>query len=668
MRFRIPPTRLALPHWALLLSLLLLNAYIVLRLFEVEFHDHMGSIEGAFISMATYFRDFGYTDWWPWWNSGFPTPMLYPPGLHGAVALLSKATGWSVAFTYHRLTALAYCLGALSFYAMLFALTQSKAAAWCGGVLVSVLSPSALLLLDASTALSAWLQPRRFEAMAVWGEGPNITGLALLPIALATVHWALEAPSARSRTLAILALASVPIVNWPSSIALAIAVFCYLLARDTGQQWSSWRNVVGLSAVGYALISPFLPPSAVFHTLTNAHEMGGKPTKDAAYYLGWYGLLLSLLVLRWIQLRAGLRFSIRFTTNFTFCLTVVLGLAHFGDVSLLPQPLRFHLAWELAVVAWLACTGHAGLRTRPRRAAIAVASVALVAIVQTPRYRSWVRGSVQPIEITQKVEYETARWFARATPNEPVMALGSVSFWMNVFTPTPQVTGCCDQSIINPVYRAIGYVMGSDDGTNGKETEISLLWLKATGARAAWIGGPNSREIYHDYRHPGKFDYFELAWQDGDDRIFWIPKRQPGLARVILREHLIARAPVNGIDVDPLRAYVAGLDDETLPIVQFDRPTPDTMHARGILQPEHLISFQANYHSGWKAWVNGKEVPVHKDGMNYFYLEPECSGECDVRVEFSGGIEGWLARGTSIAAFCVLIGMALPRRKRDAVA
>jgi hypothetical protein len=629
----------------------------------------MGSIEGAFIAMAGYFRDFGYTEWWPWWYGGFPTPMVYPPGLHGSVAILSKLSGWSVALSYHRLTALAYCLGAVTFYALLFVLLRNKVAAWCGGVLLTVLSPSFLFLPSLAPDANIWFRvPRRFEAMAVWGEGPNITGLMLLALAVAALHQALESGSSRYRAVAVLALASVPLVNWPSTIALAVAVFCYLLAREPAQQRRSWMNAALLGALGYALIAPLLPPSAVLHTFGNAHEMGGRPERDAAYALGWHGLLLSLVVLRWMLHRAGADLPVRFTALFAFFLTGVLALAEFAKVSLLPQTLRFHLAWEMATLALLVCWGHSLLRRFPRVALAAIAAVVLIAAVQTPRYRAWVRGSIAPIRIEDKVEYQTASWFARATPDEPVFALGSVEFWMNVFTHTPQVIGCCEQSVINPVYRAIGYVMGSDDGTNGKETEISLLWLKTTGARAVWIGGAQSREVYHDYRHPGKFDYLELAWQDGDDRIFWVPKRQPGLAHVIRREHLIVRAPENGIDVDPLRPYVAGLEDESLPLLEFGQPNPDEMVARGKLGRDDLISFQMNYHRGWKAWVNGEPAEVLRDGMNYLYVEPKCNGACEVRVEFSGGTEGWLTRGATLLSLLVLTGMMLPRRSRGTAA
>jgi hypothetical protein len=658
-----------LPHWVWLLSLLLLNGYIVLRLFEVEFHDHMGSIEGAFIAMARYFRDFGYTEWWPWWYGGFPTPMVYPPGLHGGVALLSKISGWSVALSYHRLTAFTYCLGALTFYALLFELTRSKVAGWCGGVLLSVLSPSFWFLPSLAPDATVWFRvPRRFEAMAIWGEGPNITGLMLLALAIAVLHQALETGSAKDRVAAVLALASVPLVNWPSTIALAVAVFCYLLARDPAQQWRSWANTALWGALGYALLSPLLPPSTVLHTFGNAHTMGGRPERDAAYYLGWYGLLLTLLVARWLLHRFQAEFPVRFTGLFALLLTGVLGLAEFLKVSLLPQAMRFHLAWEMAVLALLVCGVYGVVRRFPKAALGAVIAVVLIAAVQTPRYRSWVRGAIQPVNIEQKVEYQAASWFGRATPNEPVFARGSIEFWMNVFTNTPQVIGCCEQSVINPVYGAIGYVMGSDDGTQGKETEISLLWLKATGARAVWIGGAKSREVYHDYRHPGKFDSLELGWQDGDDRIFWVPKRQPGLARVLRREHLVTRTPENGIDVEPLRPYVAGLEDGSLPLVQFQQPNPDRMVARGVLQPEHLVSFQANYHAGWRAWANGAEIPVYRDGMNYLYVEPQCSGPCEVRVEFSGGSEGWMARTAAGVALLILVAMVLPRRKAGTAA
>ncbi len=51
------------------------------------------------------------------------------------------------------------------------------------------------------------------------------------------------------------------------------------------------------------------------------------------------------------------------------------------------------------------------------------------------------------------------------------MAIGTNSFWMNVFTDIPQVLGCCEQSVINPENRIADYTIAKGYNlTNNRRT------------------------------------------------------------------------------------------------------------------------------------------------------------------------------------------------------
>ncbi len=130
-------------------------------------------------------------------------------------------------------------------------------------------------------------------------------------------------------------------------------------------------------------------------------------------------------------------------------------------------------------------------------------------------------------------------------PTARVFAPGSISFWMNAFTANPQIMGCCEQSVINLQNRVASYIIPAGYGTEAEDEEISLLWLKAYGARAIIAGGPGSREHYKPYTHPRKFDQrLKVLWASGDDKIFEVPWRGDALVRVV-RGGTLSSAPAH---------------------------------------------------------------------------------------------------------------------------
>ena len=77
-----------------------------------------------------------------------------------------------------------------------------------------------------------------------------------------------------------------------------------------------------------------------------------------------------------------------------------------------------------------------------------------------------------------------------------VMVPGSTTFWMNVFTDTPQLTGCCPQGVLNQTARVADYGIMTDLTAENRAFENSLLWFKALGVRAVAVSGPRSTEVY----------------------------------------------------------------------------------------------------------------------------------------------------------------------------
>jgi hypothetical protein len=518
-------------------------------------------------------------------------------------------------------------------------------------MLFSLFSPSLLLLRDARVDAGGLWNARRLQALVQYGEGPNVTGLTLCMLAIALLHVALSRRTAAWGFAAALALAAVPATSWPATIALVLALACYVLAM----RWAGIREIaprmvlIGLMAAALAL--PFALPSTVSATFSNANSMGDGPSPGNVRWLAEFVLIAAVIIVRSITSR--LPFALRFAVLYSTSLAGIVLAGSWLGVRMVPQPLRFHLAWEIGLVLVVACLFHL-LSARWPMAQFPITVLLLVFWgTQVMHYRQYARHIVRPVEISETLEFQTAVWLEANMPEDRIASGGTVSFWMNLFSSTPQLNGCCDQSIINEQTRTANYIIQAGFGSNLESADYSILWMKAFAVHAIALGGSGTRDRYKPFQFPERYrGTLPLAWQQGDDYIYRVPARVPGLARVVRAAALVVRPPANGIDVAELRTFVAALDDASLPTVETEWRGSNEAVIRGTLQGNHVVSVAINHHRGWRATatVNGQAVPVRKDGLGLLVIEPGCSGACEITLRWSPGWEPALALLSALGA------------------
>ena len=603
-----------------------LNGFIAARLFWIEYLPYMSSIEGAFVALARYIGAHRpMYEWFPMWFEGMPFASVYQPGLHYTVAALAAITHWSAAHAYHFTTAVTYSLGPVALFLLATELGLRAPAPLTAGLLYSLLSPSLLLVPFLARDAGGFAHARRLQALVVYGEGPNITGLTLLLFALAALHAAHRRRTPGSTVLAAAAFAAVAATSWPSTAAVTLAVVCYCLAS------LSLRRTLLITVLAYGVGCALILPSTVLRTFTNASGMGDAPVKDLRYYAAWSALATAVALLCWVLRRVS--FSLRFAALWALVLVLIVCAVAFWNVQLLPQAMRFHLAMEAPVVLLLAAL------LQRSKAVLAIVGLSVCAF-QIPAYRGYAREILRPADIQSSIEYRTAQFFDRNLAGRRVYAPGSISFWMNAFTDMPQLTGCCDQSVVNPGVRVPQYVIPAGDA------DQSLLWLQAYGVHAMAIGRPCSREVYKPYARPDQLaGKLRELWHDGADFVYEVPQRSPNLVRVVRAADLVEKAPVQ---VPELRRFVEALKAPGLP-----------------MQPDQVFEVAVNYHPGWSARVNGKSAPVRSDGLGFLVVEPHCSGPCNLELAWSAGIEPHIAAAVSLLTwFGAALWIAASRRTR----
>jgi hypothetical protein len=154
---------------------------------------------------------------------------------------------------------------------------------------------------------------------------------------------------------------------------------------------------------------------------------------------------------------------------------------------------------------------------------------------------------------------------------------------------------------------------------------------------------------------PGKPDAVPSAPVAGGGVTFYgVGLREPGLAHIVPENALVRRPPRNSSDLSDVARYVAALDDSSLPATSCHWEGRNRIRIHTSAGAGQVLSVQESYHSGWHASIGGQPRPVEKDGLGMMWLRPQCSGACDIVLDYDGGWELRLCRWLSYAALAAL--------------
>ena len=643
----------------LALALFLLNLYICHELFAIEYLRFMESIEGAFIGISRYVMlHWNDLTWFPLWNDGIPFQTAYPPLLHVTVAFAAILSRTSAAHAYHWVTALFYCLGPLALFALTLRLTMSRWTAFVAGVIYSSVSMSAWLIPVVERDLGSPFYPRRLQALVYYGEGPHVSSITLLALALLCLDVAMRRWRASYVLLAALILAATALTNWLGAFAIVFAVVPYALAHIGPGGWK-WRDLARLAFIGgasYALALPWMPPSTIAVLQMNAKTTAGNYSSTYSSAALWGpAILIALAALKWTMRRWAP--SLQFAILFAFLMSLIALPDGWWHIAIVPQAVRYQLEMEMALALLVAVAAQALLGDRPKwMAATSIAVLVVALIYPIRRDRNYARNFLLLSgDVHDTIEWKTANWLNHNWDGERVLVPGSSAFWLSAFSDTPELWGV-DQAVTDHTIRAAEYAMYSTDPAYPKDAEDTVLWLKALGVHAVGVSGPSSTEVYKPFHNPRKFaGLLDPLWQEDKDDVLYRVGPAASLSRIVPRFALVSRTPIHGLDVDPLRPYVAALDDPRMPRADFHWASEHSATIDTTLESNQVVSVQMAWHKGWHATANGKPAPVLRDAIGLMYMDPGVRGLCRIQMFYDGGIEMRLAKWICFLTFLVLI-------------
>jgi len=672
--------------------LYLLAAALLAPYFTHKYTDQWRSIESTFIADARFLAaHWPHPQWQPLWYTGTRFDYIYPPALRYGTAVLSKVFGWWTVKAYHFYTMFFYCLGIAGVYLLVRVAGRSRAAAYLSAMATGLMSPSFLFMKNMRLDSGPWV-PVRFGALIRYGEGPHITALCLLPIALAFAWRAFEAR--RPAAVALAAIFSAAVVSNNFYGATSLAIFFPLLV------WSFWVTrrdrrlalpALGIPLLAYGLTAFWLSPSYLRVTLHNMQYVSEKGSVWSMVVASVVIVAFAFATYRWPRWpRWGRRCRLPATSaqlplaGGTACPTwacptktwpvFVAGVLLFFGLNVLGNYyLNFRVIGEpgrlipeldlviiLAVVLFLEWLW----RLRGPWPKLAAAVVVAAAFATTARYIKQSRHIIEPWPGYQsRVEYRVTDWLWKNMPDARVSTSGTVRFWFDTWHDLAEFGGGSDQGILNPVVPDSQWEVSI-----GSNPEFALLWLQAMGTDVIYVAQPNSEEPYKDTQHIERFSALPVLWDDGQGNVLYSTRRRYApRARVVETARLDAlHTPRNNEDIAYLRPYVDAIEKGPDSPAMIDRESSDAMLVRASLAAGQSLLVQETWDPAWRATVDGRPLAVRKDPMGFMLVDPP-PGDRAIRLEFAMPLEnrvGWGVTAVSLLALAGLFLRSAPGRVR----
>lgn len=643
----------------------LLTVALIWPLFKLKYSANWASIESTFIGEARFLSEnWPHPGWNPLWYCGTRFDYTYPPALRYGTALLTEAFPIIPARAYHLYVALFYCLGIAGVYLLARIGSGSRGWAWIAAAAVAVFSPC-VMLLENYREDSALQMPQRLNVLLKWGEGPHMSSLAMATFALAAGFLYLR--NGRRRDLALTALFSALAVSNNFYGATTLATLFPLAAWSvwvTHRENRVWTRTAAVAVLAYGLTAFWLSPSYLRITGENLKLVSLPGNAWSAWAAAVTIGAFLLVTWRWAGGRKQADYAIFLAGSLLVFGLNVLGNQFYG-FRVVGEPTR--LVPELDLVLLLC--GAEILRRMTSvsvmrnwgRAVVAVLVLVLASLgFGARRYLAEPWSVFKPdLGFQDRIEYRLTDWVNRRLPGSRVFASGSVRFWYSAWNNLAQVDGGSEQGLLN-----IATSVARAQVLEGNAPERDLQWLLALGADAVIVHDERSQEEYRDWAVPKKFAGRLPVLYDDDagNVIYKVPRRFPGLARVVETRRLEALAPIPHTDgnLAELKAYASVLEEGPDSPAVTDWKSPDELLVNATVGAEQSVLVQVNYDPAWRARATGRELTIRKDVMGFMRIDAP-PGEHEIQLTFETPLENHIGRIVSLSSL-LLAGWLLRRQ------
>jgi hypothetical protein len=630
--------------------LFVLAAVLIWPLFQTEYFDNWMSIDGAFIGDIRYLSEhLPSPGWAPHVYCGNRFDYLYPPAMRYGSAVLARFGGLTPAHAYHVYSALLYCVFGVGVYVLVRTGSGSRGWAVGGAVCSLALSPALLIFRDIR-ADSAQHMPQRLNVIVKWGEVPHMSALAVLLLAIAACWVALR--SHRPGMIGLAALLSAACVSNNFYGATALAIFFLIAVWTvwvTNRNRVIWGRAIAIALLSYGLTAFWLTPSYLVLTVVNLKFVSLPPDPLSRAISAGVAALFAALSF-WIgKAKPERAWPLFLAGSVLFFGAATIG-GQFFQLRSLGEPTRFVPEFELfLLVAAIECLRRQLLVLRVSGGLL----LAACAVVAWPYLRNpWGVYKADP-HPERRIEYRLADWIARNLPGSRVHTVSSLGFWEYTWRDVHQVGGISDQGVENPVI-----VLANWQIREGHKPQRDIHWLQALGADAVVVHGKRSSEIYHAIRAEKKYENILPVLHDSgeDDIVYRVPRRWPGLARVVNRSKMASLRVIPWHDENEaeLHAYAETVEQGPDSPASTEWLDHRTLRVRARVRSDESVTVQVTYDPAWRAESGGQQLPIHKDVMNLMRIDAP-AGDHEILLRFETPLENQVGRVVTGISIVVVV-------------
>jgi hypothetical protein len=648
-RFRVSEVIQSIGYAVLLVWL---NAYVCREMF-VRYTPHMNSMQGFWIAMARLpGAAWFHSNWWRYWDGGLPFEFAYAPLIPAMTAWTAAVRGIPHDAAFQTVSGFIYCLGPVTLFLLAWMWTRAPGHAFAAAAFYSLTAPSQLILPDGGFSIQHLWDARRLYLMTVWDETPHMAALAILPLVILFLSLSIRRRRPAYYAATTLAIAVCALASDFGPVLTAMAALCLLFVLRRRDYLRNLLLTAGIGLFSYAICSPFLSPSGLAAIRAGSADYwnAGSFTALAIVAAGW--ALLWHYLPRWTP-----DWRLQFFALFAWLTCSVPIIFVWLSRQFIPQPGRYKVEMEISLALLLVFAVRSSFARIPRPLRFCLLFLfAALAGEQIAAHRRYAKAVLAPADVTRTIEYRASVWARDHLSGVRIMMPGSISQWANAFTDIEQFAGGAWSAPSNLVQQRAKAAMYNGADTPEKDAQVSIAWLKAFGAGAIAVSGPKSLEFWKPYAHPTKFDErLPVLWSEDDLTIYGVPLRTASFAHVVPESALVRRVPSGPGDTEEVEKYVAALDDASLPKAEFQWQGENRIHIRTMAWPGQAVSVQVTDHPGWHAKANGASRQIKADGLGLMWIQPGCSGACDLQLEYGGGTELRILHLLSAGALAALI-------------
>lgn len=615
-----------------LIFLTVVNLYGIYGQFLSGFTEHNQSIEGSFIALAQYIKDTKGATWYPLWYLGVPVKYIADSIITTATLIISSSTQIGIPHAYRILVGLLLLLEPLTWFFAYKAIAGRTKTAIISTFLFTF-APSILQLLpEIQKVTNKWgYLPWRNINPVMWGDIQELITLTLMPIVLILIIKILKNPSIKNMTACAITISIILLADPAATVSLLIFITGLVVTERIEKLDQIVKSLVIITLLTIGLTAWWFSPELI-KVIVNNRSLGEKTVLD----LTQYALKISLAVIPAfiavlnLKIKGTQEKTLKITAFWLLCSSILIALFYISNPLYITEYARFITEWDIAFYLLISLIIlRLTENTVTKRKIVTIISLIVIVILSLNYILRAAIFHKPDEDITNSIEYKIAKELKKVNPNR-VMVSGSITFWLNVFEPIPQLRGGRDYVATNEWWNHASYQI-----TKGDDAETSIYWMKSLRISHVVVHTKTSREPYHDFLYPEKFEgKLDKVYEQDGDRIYKISgSDKSSMAQIVKTDDFKKlKKPEKGDDKEALRKYSQTL--ETLKnghslqeLIERDKYT-----IKGFLRADEAIAVGISYDNGWQAYVNNQKINISKDVLGNMLVEPNREGSLNIEL------------------------------------